>query len=120
MPQIPTPERLRENPLPHKPMLHDVEIRMHEGDLVGPIELGEVFAWEPHLPWARELVVVTRIEEPPGDERVIYARPFPSYGAENGNDEGRFRAAVVRTWFNLMPTEDAGLVAAPGGGVIKA
>jgi hypothetical protein len=109
MPEVPTEERLRSYTLPTKPQLFPGELQMHEGNLEGPIGLGEVFAWEPHLPWARELIVVTRIEEPPGDERVIYTRPFPSYGTENGNDEGRFREAVVRTWFRLMPTEKPAL-----------
>ena len=120
MPRVPTPEEVQRSTLPFKPMLFPEELRMHDGNLVGPIDLGEVFAWEPHLPWARELLVVTRIELPAGDERVIYTRPFPSYGAENRNNEGRFREAVVRTWFQLMPTEEPriGLVSAPGGGVI--
>lgn len=92
--------------------------------LKGEIVPGEVFAWEPDLPGARELVVVSRIEEAPGSagdkvildtprhhvtflgssERQIWCWDFPDYRREVSSDEGRFREACYRTLFNLMPT----------------
>lgn len=87
----------------------------------GPIEVGMVFAWEPDLPWARELIVVCEIVEPDDDERRIWTMPIDSpmrgkrtrweaamrhvapylfAGAPVWNDEGRFREAAVPTIFN--------------------
>jgi hypothetical protein len=75
--------------------------------LVGPIEPGEVFAWEPDKPHARELLVVVRIEERPGDERLIHSRPIGAspWGRidTSGNDESRFREACWRTIYHPHP-----------------
>lgn len=87
----------------------------------GPIEPGEVFAWEPDIPTARQLVIVCQVDDALGDERRIWtldlnsplrgrpdrwkaamrhtARSFID-GAPTWNDESRFREAVVPTLFN--------------------
>jgi hypothetical protein len=64
------------------------------------IRPGRVFVWEPDLPYARELLVVTRFE----GERV-WTRSFPDYGKEVFNDLDRFREACFPTIFKDMPTE---------------
>lgn len=88
----------------------------------GEILPGQVFAWEPDLPHARELLVVTRVGGPPPPGQVIehargtaifppplgvliWSRRFDgerfgttaSFAREVYNDEERFREAVVPT-----------------------
>lgn len=64
----------------------------------GPIAVGAVFAWEPDLPHARELLIVTRID---GDSRccVIWTKPLTRDRAHTWNDESRFREAVYPTHY---------------------
>lgn len=92
--------------------------RWYDGD----IRPGQVFAWEPDLPHARELLVVTRVGgPPPADVTVehargtayfpaplgllIWSRPFEAGQSASAparevyNDEDRFREAVVPTLF---------------------
>lgn len=87
----------------------------------GPIEIGEIFAWEPDIPRARELVIVCQVDEIQNDERRIWTlnlnspmrgnpdrwraamrhtAQFALDGAPVWNDESRFREAVVPTMFN--------------------
>ncbi len=69
----------------------------------GEIEPGMVFAWEPDLPHARELVVVTRITGSPR-RPAIWTRPIlGSRDDEVWNEISRFREAVVPT--NMKPHE---------------
>lgn len=65
----------------------------------GPICPGDVYAWEPELPHARELCVVIRIADRDGAEPAIFTRALHSAGLrrEIWNDESRFREAVVPT-----------------------
>lgn len=78
----------------------------------GDIRPGQVFAWEPDLPHARELLVVTRVGDPPPDTVVRHARGVAVLSGGRGpmvwarpidgtreyyNDEDRFREAVVPT-----------------------
>ncbi len=79
-----------------------------------------VFAWEPDIPTARELIVVCEVVEIVGDERRIWTLALDSplrgqpqrwgslmrhvaatlfAGAPVWNDESRFREAVVPTMF---------------------
>jgi hypothetical protein len=67
--------------------------------IAGDIGIGEVFAWEPDLPFARELLIVSRIVERKGRKRVIYTWDM-NYTREVCNDERRFRDACHRTRFN--------------------
>ena len=86
----------------------------------GEIRLGMVFAWEPNLPYARELCVVTGISGPMepitfnhargvavisrSNETTIYTRPLGDLNKEEvWNEESRFREAVVPTIINDMP-----------------
>jgi hypothetical protein len=90
------------------PMIHETEI-MREGrmkvdggaslPLVGRIEIGEVFCWEPDLPHARELCVVSRIE----GER-IWMWDYPRRERESCTDDSRFREACFRTRYNPVPS----------------
>lgn len=70
------------------------------GGYSGEIRPNHVFAWEPDLPHARELVIVTKIT---GDdrERLIWTVPIDG-GDEVYNDESRFREACCATRFNPM------------------
>ncbi len=108
--------------------------RMKYGEryYVGPIRIGQVFAWRPELPRARELVIVTeitipgdpdheataktlqfrdsRVQFPPSMDDLIWTtaldRAHPDYGrGPFHNTEDNFRAAVQATIFKDMATE---------------
>lgn len=72
----------------------------------GNIEVGMVFAWEPTLPHARELILVTAISLPHlGEEALIHTETLSDdsrTGQTFSNTEDRFREAVVPTMFNKM------------------
>lgn len=105
--------------LPNKPMIPEAELRRGKRPYKGNIVPGDVFAWEPDLPHARELVVVTRITGPhfpnpieqpflidfsEGNELTVWTRPLNGW-EEAGNEMSRFREAVVPTAFNrMLPT----------------
>jgi hypothetical protein len=84
----------------------------------GEIAPGEIFAWEPDLPHARELVLVTRVigDAASGDRR-IYTRGLDDrapkalgstpHVLERWNEESRFREAVVPTLMKPWPVERA-------------
>ena len=76
--------------LPILPAIPEVFLRRNE-----PLVLvaGEVVAWEPDLEHARQLVVITRVVDVPGDERRIWARALASMtgDGEYWNDESRCR-----------------------------
>lgn len=96
----------------------DEKLHSHyEGDL----HVGQVFAWEPDIPTARELVIICSITERELDERAIWTLSLDSVmrgqrerwekamrhvarsmfaGAPVWNDESRFREAVTPTLFN--------------------
>lgn len=81
----------------------------------GPIRPGMIFAWEPDLPHARELIIVVHVDMSGGDEARVWTRslgsprrgkPFMPHlvphllpGHEIPSDESRFREAVVSTTF---------------------
>jgi len=82
----------------------------------GPIEVGMIFAWEPDLPHAQELLIVVKIdEETVRAEKQIWTMPLDSpyrgkpwtphvapqlfEGKPLPQDEGRFREAIVTTYF---------------------
>jgi hypothetical protein len=82
-------------------------------DYQGEIRVNQVFAWEPHRPYARELVIVTRIECGHSPQcgptctradRQIWCKNIEDQTATWGpvNDESRFREAVYATQFNDM------------------
>ena len=82
--------------LPEQPPLNETEIIRHKGLLKGKIEIGEVFAWEPDKPHARELVIVTKMS---GDQILTIGTYDKD---EYWNDESRFREACQRTRFQRM------------------
>lgn len=101
-----------------KPMIAEGVLVRGERPYKGRINPGDVFAWEPDLPHARELVVVTRISTPDNDKVIVHARGSAviSGGHEQRiwtrsidgddefwNDESRFREAVVPTLFKPYP-----------------
>jgi hypothetical protein len=101
---------LREHPpvrragagLPEKPEIDPAVMVSGPRPLVGDIRLGEVFAWEPGLPHARELCIVSRIVTEPGRETIIWTYDM-DYRREVWNDESRFREAAVRTQHVPLP-----------------
>lgn len=94
--------------LPSKPPIGENELRRDKRPLRGPIEPGEVFAWEPDLPHARELIIVRRIYKN-GGEMWVESWDM-NYAKTYHNEEDRFREACVRTQYNLMPAERPALV----------
>jgi hypothetical protein len=67
---------------------------------LGPIDVGMYFVWEPTLPHAWCVVRVTRIDEPPDDERRIWSvivrgGGVNHEGIKTWNDESRFREACT-------------------------
>lgn len=87
------------NSLPIRPIIPEAVLVRGERPYPGDINPGDVFAWEPDLPYARELVVVTFV-----DKLRIGTRPLDG-DREVFNDIDRFREAVVQTRFNPMPTK---------------
>lgn len=101
--------------LPNNPMINEAELRRGKRPYEGEITPGDVFAWEPDLPYARELVVVKCITK-----TRVCTRPLNG-DEEVWNDLSRFREAVVPTAFNRMPpTRPASPVAVPELGFVKA
>lgn len=83
----------------------------------GPIEPGMCFWWEPESAYAFCEVRVTRLaDEGPGGERLIYATPSTGRDAGNeyGNNESRFREAVV-----LIPVTARGREICPKCGFVR-
>lgn len=101
--------------LPIKPAIPEAVLRRGSRPYLGKISVGKIFAWEPDLPHARELCVVTRLAEPEeplrvkhrtgtallsrGTEPQVWSRQYPDGGEEYNNDISRFREAVVPTIF---------------------
>lgn len=88
--------------LPFRPIIPEPLMRRCERPYDGPVKPGDVFAWEPDIETARELLVVTRITKEPSfpdpyEERV-FTRPIDG-GKEVWNSMSRFREAVVPTLF---------------------
>jgi len=90
--------------LPIKPMIAEVEIVRHKGKLKGAIKEGEVFAWEPDLPWARELLIVTSIETREDATIIIHTKDM-NYENPAWNTERKFRESAQRTRFRNFPTK---------------
>ena len=107
------------NGMPILPIIPESVICRNRGKQYnGPIEPGMVFAWEPDLPHARELCVVTKIGDalPPltvahstgkatiyrGDGQMIYSRSIQLNGDEVYNEISRFREAVHATNYRPM------------------
>lgn len=101
------------------PKIPEAELIRHKGKLLGDIRVGDVFAWEPDLPHARELCVVTELtgKEHIKQMTVEHGRGVAFLAAERGegvrtrpvgggeecwNDISRFREACVRTRFKPM------------------
>ena len=98
--------------LPIKPPIPESHLLRHWGIYQGEIVPGGIFAWEPDLPTARELCVVTRVCDPApptevkhatgtafisnGCEPQVWTRPIEG-GKEVNNDISRFREAVTQT-----------------------
>ncbi len=75
--------------------------------LAGEIRPGQVFAWEPYLPYAAELVVVTDVTED-----CVYSR-LVGEDRITWTDLDRFREAAVRTILNDMPIVRPKIVPVP-------
>lgn len=98
-----------------KPALGEAILCRGERPYSGPIEPGDVFAWEPDLPHARELVVVSRIERQvsgAGYQCRVWCRRIDGTEYFDGrkevyNPEDVFRAAVVPTRFKRFPPHPA-------------
>jgi hypothetical protein len=104
--------------LPHLPPVPEADLdRNHPRPYPGLVEIGDVFAWEPDIPSARMLCIVTAITDPlpplrvdhpkgtaiisRGSEKQVWTRAWPDDGAEPVNvDISRFREAVVKTTFH--------------------
>lgn len=115
--------------LPAKPPISPVLLVPHgDGPYEGAIRPGDVFAWEPDLPHARELLVVSCVEraaympeyaspageplapETPGGifTEIVWCRrldggTFAGGRDQVGNPIDRFREAVVATMFKPQP-----------------
>jgi hypothetical protein len=104
-------------PLPIKPTIPSALLREpRKRPLKGQIEPGEVFAWEPDLPHARELVIVRRVYTVRKGEH--WAESWVEtwdmdYAQSHHNEESRFREAAVRTTFNRFPAERPPMVLEP-------
>lgn len=94
--------------IPDKPeianvyLITDPNSNTYKGPYPGSIETGMIFAWEPYLPWARELIIVAEI-----GAFQIGTYSFPAhkgkYNSMRWNDITRFREAVVPTTFKKFP-----------------
>ena len=114
---------MRENNwLPRFPKIPEAVLVRHKGLLRGPIAIGEVFAWEPDLPHARELVVVVELTGKSHRVETTVKHPLGTavIAAESGagvrtralngnklcwNDMSRFLEAATRTKYQHMPSE---------------
>ncbi len=83
--------------LPAKPPLSEATIVRHQGALAGPINPGEVFAWNPDIPCAREYAIVAKVEN-----GKVWTWDM-QYKKWFWNDESTFREACYRTLFHLFP-----------------
>lgn len=84
-------------------LLHPPFPKRPDGQVyTGEIRVSQVFAWEPHLSYARELVIVTRIECGQIWCKNIDDTNTVTWGP--ANDEARFREAVYGTQLNDMWT----------------
>lgn len=88
--------------LSYRPLISESIIIRAERPLQGDIKLGEVFAWRPDMPHARELCIVSEIVDGSDGERLIYTYDM-EYVTRTMNDESLFREACYRTTFNLFP-----------------
>jgi hypothetical protein len=106
-----------------RPVIAEAFLRRSGRPYRGDIRPGDVFAWEPDLPHARELCVVTRLTGPREDEVIRHARgtavicgtgePLVWSRPLDGDDEwwnteSRFREAVVPTLFRPHPPRRVG------------
>ena len=87
-----------------KPIIPETMLRRVTRPYAGVITPGDVFAWEPDFPHARELCVVVKITE-----TAVWTRPIESFSPVYGNDISRFREAVVPTIFKSQPTIEPGI-----------
>jgi hypothetical protein len=102
--------------LPVLPMLDEtVLVRTAPRPYTEVILPGMIFAWEPDLPHARCLLIVTKITGPQPTfeikhgrgtavissrhDHLIWSKYFPTREYEVWNDESRFREAVIPTRF---------------------
>lgn len=114
--------------LPHLPPVPEAMLLRHDGELQGDIGIGEIYAWEPDLPHARELCVVIGLTGPDHLKQMTieHGRGVAFLAAERGegvisqrpdggkalwNDISRFREACMRTRFKPI-TVDGGKAAA--------
>lgn len=84
--------------LPILPMIPSAYLAPSKRPYSGAIKPGDVFAWEPDLPHARELLVVTRIVDET-HRTLVWTRHIDG-DEEVYNDIDRFREAVVPTILN--------------------
>lgn len=69
----------------------------------GELSIGMIFEWEPDNPFAAETCEVIRItDRAPDPDKWIVTRGTWNPG-EFGNDESRFREAVVKSLIKILP-----------------
>lgn len=86
----------------------EIDGKVYTHDYEGPINVGDVFVWEPTNPDAMATVRVIRVNLVEGDQgntKIITER-FPGGGEEHWNFEDRFREACVKVPMNEVPEED--------------
>lgn len=93
-------------PLPHLPMvpleyLASKERRKDGEQYMGDIEEGMIFAWEPFIPHARRLILITEVFSHSNDETLVRTKSLPLQDGDKGliNDIDHFRYAVYETIF---------------------
>jgi hypothetical protein len=104
---MPTKYDGKKSGLPDKPEIPNAYLAVTDftEDYVyeGPIEPGMIFAWEPCLPYARELIIVATVIV---DKVGSYSFPKHDYKHRSMhlNDMKRFREAVLPTIYKKFPT----------------
>jgi hypothetical protein len=116
-PPEPAVDERRRYPPQQNPMIPEAVLVRHRGALKGDIAVGEVLAWEPDIPTARELIVVTgltgpdhlkQIEVPHGGGLAVltvrrgegvFTRPMGRDAPVCWSDISRFREACMRTLY---------------------
>ncbi len=101
---MPTKYDGQKSDLPTKPIIDPTLILYQEaeddpGPYNGPIEQGMVFAWEPWLPYARQLVIVAYFDV---GGHCVYSYNYPAtpdgyYENYRQNSASRFRKSVIPT-----------------------
>jgi hypothetical protein len=91
------PRRPVRTELSPKPMIPEGLLVRGPRPYTGEIEVGAIYAWEPDLPHARQLCIVSKVQG-----GIVWTFDFPEQRLEVWNEESRFRGAVVPTLYKKM------------------